>query len=1563
MAVSTIAEHKSEEDVTVLVGHHGAGGPVGEVAVPRAAGGALPAGIDHGGRVVAAKDGLLSLPRAGTVDERGYLPKELAFKAIGTAQGDMASMKQRCLDVITRIMREHQAASQKQKNWFEAVVASIRERGSQHVAQLKAKLVEARRGQVKSEQRAEAEKAISERQVREAREEAIAATAAAERQVAAEKEMAAAAIAEARAAARTEAEQAAQEAEQAVQEANAARARDVKATEAAWKGKLSSAIASAEAHEDTVTALEGQLLEAGTKYREVQTQLTETEARAEAAEAAGGSDARSAAEAASALAQAQEAARSAQQEAESSAAQVSRLQEELAVVQASPGNSRVEESESAAGSAAGAAVEDGTGLGADPAEVARLQAELAEARAETARWREAAETAQAKAAGATAGASDDDARAGRLAELEALVAEAEAAMKDAEEKAAESKASAADKAAMHKEAKAAVRVWQEEFEAEHGEKPDVEAKRSVKELYQAYSDAAGASKSAAAGAEEKSEEAAEARRRWERLVEELQRTAGDGSSSSPKIGASPAVPSGGGSAESTAVTLALRARISQLEQELDRAKRHVSEAKAAALAGVGDEKPSSDGADVDEDDDSSEVHARELATARAEAAAESEEAMRGLRREKEDAQRIAQRAERQLAAAEARAEALEGDLALAQAEAEAAQLQARIATGTAASAASAAPVPASGGDAGSGGEGSCGADLEVLRAETKEAVGSAKELWGAKKKRECLETLSQQAERLEAELSLGEAGAGAEGLAVRTELRSGIVEARAGAEGQAVSKQALSLRQGLDRFLKDVDAAMPRLSRAKAAGAAAASDTTASAAASAGGSAGGGGGDGSGELVRLLKEQLAKAKAEAASQRAEATKARADADEAAVAASQARDEAQEAIAEAKVELAEAQQAVAEAEAAAEAAEAAAPAGDAAAADGPSSSGKSGGGRVPAKSAGGASSREVAALKKKVASGEKEVANLKTQLSEARKEAKVAREEAAQAESAAKKASTRIAAAAPSKAEAKKEADKAKREKKALDDLRARAKKAESERDGLAKQLSDAEKAVASAERRGQGEAEKIAAELAAAEKTAKRESTKLTKDLGAAVKRGDELEAERDALKQERNELKTQVAKVGELGKEVEELRVEAARAKEMEAEMAEARASVDDMSTKYKKEVILRKQYWNMMEDMKGKVRVYCRTRPMSGSEKERGCTSVVNFPDTFTIDVTTEKGDKSFVFDQCFGPASTQEEVFADTERLIQSAFDGFNVCIFAYGQTGSGKTWTMSGSPEMPGITARAISKLFALIDESAGNCTATVSAHMVEIYNDQLRDLLFRARNSKNKKALAAPPKLDIKVDKKGWVHIKNAHVDKAAGVAELLDIFDAGNGARAVGSTKMNSESSRSHSVFSIMLEIYNRTTKKTTRGKLSLVDLAGSERAGKTGATADRLREAQSINKSLSALGNVISALSSGEKHIPYRDNLLTRLMQDSLGGTAKTLMFCCCSPADYNDEETISTLVYAARVKLITNTAKKEEDSAEVTRLKRIIKRLKAGDAAEEEEDGDAAAAASAAASGDGSG
>ncbi|RLN06011.1 hypothetical protein BBI17_007664 [Phytophthora kernoviae] len=454
------------------------------------------------------------------------------------------------------------------------------------------------------------------------------------------------------------------------------------------------------------------------------------------------------------------------------------------------------------------------------------------------------------------------------------------------------------------------------------------------------------------------------------------------------------------------------------------------------------------------------------------------------------------------------------------------------------------------------------------------------------------------------------------------------------------------------------------------------------------------------------------------------------------------------------------------------------------------------------------------------------------------------------------------------------------------------------------------------------------------EKVAKKEIASLASQLQAAQRASQTLQEQASALQKELGVVGGKAKQLGQLETEVNELREQAALVAPLNNELREAKVQYATLETSYREEQTLRKKYYNQIEDMKGKIRVYARCRPMSGPELERGCAPCVKFLDEFSLEVSGgSRATKTFAYDQVFSPAISQIQVFEDTKNLLQSAIDGYNVCIFAYGQTGSGKTFTMTGCENDPGLSPRAIHHLFALASESKANFTISFQATMLELYNDTLIDLfhLMEGGGSHDNK-------LDIKKNEKGMVVVSNATLKKCSSPEQTLRLFEAANKKRQVGATKMNAESSRSHSIFSLLVESFNNTTKTTTIGKLSLVDLAGSERAGKTGATADRLKEAQAINKSLSALGDVISALSTNEKFIPYRNNKLTQLMQDSLGGNAKTLMFVNISPADYNTEETVTSLTYASRVKLITNNANKNSESEQVNRLKAIIKQLRAG-------------------------
>ncbi|GAV64881.1 Kinesin domain-containing protein/FERM_M domain-containing protein/MyTH4 domain-containing protein/FERM_N domain-containing protein [Cephalotus follicularis] len=367
------------------------------------------------------------------------------------------------------------------------------------------------------------------------------------------------------------------------------------------------------------------------------------------------------------------------------------------------------------------------------------------------------------------------------------------------------------------------------------------------------------------------------------------------------------------------------------------------------------------------------------------------------------------------------------------------------------------------------------------------------------------------------------------------------------------------------------------------------------------------------------------------------------------------------------------------------------------------------------------------------------------------------------------------------------------------------------------------------------------------------------------------------------------------------------------------------ELEALYREEQVLRKRYFNTIEDMKGKIRVFCRVRPLTEKELVEKERDVVTSLDEFTVEHPW-KDDKAkqHMYDRVFDGNATQEVVFEDTKYLVQSSIDGYNVCIFAYGQTGSGKTFTIYGSESKPGLTPRATAELFRIIRRDNNKFSFSLKAYMVELYQDTLVDLLL----PKTTKRL----KLDIKKDTKGMVSIENVTVLSISTHEELRSIIQRGSERRHTSGTQMNEESSRSHLILSIVIESTNLQTQSVARGKISFVDLAGSERVKKSGSSGSQLKEAQSINKSLSALGDVISALSSGCQHIPYRNHKLTMLMSDSLGGNAKTLMFVNVSPAESNLDETYNSLIYASRVRSIVNDPSKDISSKEVTRLKKLV-------------------------------
>jgi len=459
--------------------------------------------------------------------------------------------------------------------------------------------------------------------------------------------------------------------------------------------------------------------------------------------------------------------------------------------------------------------------------------------------------------------------------------------------------------------------------------------------------------------------------------------------------------------------------------------------------------------------------------------------------------------------------------------------------------------------------------------------------------------------------------------------------------------------------------------------------------------------------------------------------------------------------------------------------------------------------------------------------------------------------------------------------------------------------------------------------------------------TMKKREEKYKEQLATTKTQLEQVEKEHAKLVKENAAGQKELQKVTEAaGKGVEA----AARADKAEGELKGALERTTELEGMYKKEMTLRKKYYNQIEDMKGKIRVYARCRPFAKYEIEKQCKQCLIFKDdsSCTVEVGS-RGKKDFEFDEVFRMDSNQKQIYEGVSHLVQSAIDGYNVCIFAYGQTGSGKTFTMYGKRDdenLWGIAPRCMRDLYEIMGRDSEVFDFSVTCYMLELYNDALVDLLIDKKKKKEQEADKDKKKLEIKVDKRGVVVVTGAEVKGPCATFEELEKWNNfGMDQRHVASTAMNAESSRSHLVFSIMVEAKNKQTGAASIGKLSLVDLAGSERQSKTQAEGDRLKEAKSINMSLSALGDVISKLAAGEKHVPYRNNKLTQLLQDGLGGNAKTLMFVNISPADYNADETSTSLQYAQRVKLITNESSKQQESAEVQRLKKMIKALKGGE------------------------
>lgn len=418
---------------------------------------------------------------------------------------------------------------------------------------------------------------------------------------------------------------------------------------------------------------------------------------------------------------------------------------------------------------------------------------------------------------------------------------------------------------------------------------------------------------------------------------------------------------------------------------------------------------------------------------------------------------------------------------------------------------------------------------------------------------------------------------------------------------------------------------------------------------------------------------------------------------------------------------------------------------------------------------------------------------------------------------------------------------------------------------------------------------------------------KLNSDLNTKVFEKEEMRSKLENKVMELETLEKQLQKIQE------QLTTEKKKSNELFDENEQLKKELIECRRSLGMQDSIRRKLHHQIQEMKGNIRVMCRIRPFLNHENDsqKPQFNISNNDSQLKLisaslkeSVTgskTESMSYEFNFDKIFSPGSTQKTVFEEISPLIQSALDGYNICVFAYGQTGSGKTFTMEGSSDenSKGMIPLSVQQIFESMNEmKQKGWEYSVEVSFIEIYNDQIGDLLNNRSKSHNN---------PIEIISDG--QLTNVRTVNVTNYDQVFDLLKIANENRAVAATNANEHSSRSHSIFRLKLSGTNQLLNQTCQGLVNLIDLAGSERLKESGAVGDRLKETQHINKSLSHLAIVIQALAAKEQHIPFRNCKLTYLLQNSLCGNSKSLMFVNVSPREESLQETVCSLRFASKV------------------------------------------------------